>query len=74
MVSKGSAKLTSRREVSQCSVCEMQLATIRITVDGNDLLMESCDKCDKRRWHLAGKQIDLQEALTEVKDHVGKRR
>ena len=40
-----------------------------MTVDGNDLVMESCQKCDTRRWQLAGRQIDLQQALAEVGEH-----
>jgi hypothetical protein len=47
---------------------------IRINVDGNDLLMESCDSCDTRRWQLAGERIDLQEALSQVGEHAGRRR
>lgn len=35
--------------------------------------MESCDTCDTRRWHLAGEQIDLQEALNQVGEHSGRR-
>jgi len=50
----------------------MELATIVIPVDGNNLLMESCDKCDKRSWQLAGEQINLEHVLSEVKSHVGK--
>jgi hypothetical protein len=45
-----------------------------MTVDGNDLVMESCQRCDTRRWHLAGTQIDLQQALAEVGEHAGRRR
>lgn len=55
-----------------CSSCDMELATIVIPVDGNNLLMESCDKCDKRSWQLAGEQINLEHVLSEVKSHVGK--
>lgn len=57
-----------------CEVCEVELVTIRMTVDGNDLVMESCQKCDVRRWQLAGRPIDLQEALAEVGEHAGRRR
>ena len=53
-------------EITLCDTCETELATIRIPVDGRDLLMESCDKCDKRRWLAAGESIDLKDALEEV--------
>jgi len=54
--------------------CEVELVTIRMVVDGNDLVMESCQRCDERRWHLAGAEIDLQQALAEVGEHAGRRR
>lgn len=57
-----------------CGACEVELVTIRMTVDGSDLVMESCQRCDERRWHLAGERIDLQRALTEVGEHAGRRR
>ncbi|MEL7158126.1 MAG: hypothetical protein AAFN30_16225 [Actinomycetota bacterium] len=52
----------------------MELVTIRMTVDRTDLVMESCQKCDSRRWHLGGERIDLQQALAEVGEHAGRRR
>ncbi|MEM8922214.1 MAG: hypothetical protein AAGD35_01855 [Actinomycetota bacterium] len=45
-----------------------------MTVDHNDLVMESCRTCDTRRWQLAGERIDLQQALAEVEEHAGRRR
>lgn len=57
-----------------CERCGNQLSVIRILVDGNTLLMESCDGCDARRWQLAGERIDLQEALNQVGEHAGRRR
>ncbi len=57
-----------------CQRCGNQLSVIRILVDGNTLLMESCDGCDARRWQLAGERIDLQEALNQVGEHAGRRR
>lgn len=57
-----------------CGTCGAELAIIRINVDGNTLLMESCDGCDTRRWQLAGERIDLQEALDQVGEHAGRRR
>ena len=57
-----------------CGRCGKELSVIRIIVDGNTLLMESCDGCDARRWQLAGERIDLQEALSQVGEHAGRRR
>ncbi|MGB5759408.1 MAG: hypothetical protein WBM50_21010 [Acidimicrobiales bacterium] len=57
-----------------CGRCGGEQAAIEINVDGNTLLMESCDGCDTRRWHLAGERIDLQEALNQVGEHSGRRR
>ncbi len=59
---------------SRCERCNIELVTIRMTVDRSDLVMESCQKCDTRRWHLAGKRIDLEQALAEVGEHAGRRR
>lgn len=65
---------TSLSEVRQCAACAVELVTISMTVDGNDLVMESCQRCDTRRWQLAGRQIDLQQALAQVGEHAGRRR
>jgi hypothetical protein len=65
---------TNTKRVSRCSACELELVTIRMLVDGSDLVMESCQRCDLRRWHLAGSEIDLQEALAQVGEHAGRRR
>lgn len=67
----GPSKLPSG---STCEICGSEQAAIRINVDGNTLLMESCDGCDIRRWQLAGERIDLQEALNQVGEHSGRRR
>lgn len=65
---------TRSSEVRQCASCAVELVTISMTVDGNDLVMESCQRCDTRRWQLAGRQIDLQQALAQVGEHAGRRR
>lgn len=66
----GQKKSTTR----QCDACDVEMVTIRMIVDGNDLVMESCQRCDTRRWQLAGRQIDLQQALAQVGEHAGRRR
>ncbi len=62
------------RAIKSCESCAHELVTIRITVDDNDLVLESCQRCDVRRWHFAGEQIDLQRVLAEVGEHAGRRR
>lgn len=57
-----------------CAVCRQPLSKIFLNVDGNTLIMESCDGCDIRRWQLAGKRIDLKRALEEVEEHVSRAR
>lgn len=61
-------------EPRRCEACTVELVTIRMNVDGNDLVMESCQRCDVRRWQLAGEKIDLEQALAEVGEHVGRHR
>lgn len=65
---------TTPRSGKPCEVCKAELSIITINVDGTDLLMESCDVCDVRRWQLAGERIDLQDALDHVGEHAGRRR
>ena len=66
--------VTSKPAAKLCSACDVELVSIHMTVDGNELVMESCQRCDERRWHLAGEQIDLERALAEVGEHAGRRR
>ncbi len=57
-----------------CHVCRQELVSIAMTVDGRDLVMVSCQKCDTRRWTHGGEPIDLHGALAEVGEHSGRRR
>lgn len=61
-------------QMAPCGRCGHDVSTVHIEVDGNVLLMESCDNCDTRRWQLAGKPIELQQALDHVGEHSGRRR
>ncbi len=58
----------------QCGVCNQELVSIVMAVDGQDLVMLSCQKCDTRCWTLDGEPVDLQHALAEVGEHSGRRR
>lgn len=68
------ARRTSPVAPDRCEACQGELVSIHMTVDGNDLVMESCQTCDTRRWQLAGARIDLPKALAEVGEHAGRRR
>lgn len=57
-----------------CGVCGAEVSLINITVEGNVLVMESCDGCDTRRWHKAGEPIGLDRVLDEVGEQAGRRR
>ena len=61
-------------EMTPCGRCGQEVSTVHIEVDGNVLMMESCDNCDTRRWQLAGEPIELQQALDHVGEHTGRRR
>ena len=68
------SRIAQKPGTEPCGRCGADQSAIRINVDGNTLLMESCDSCDTRRWQLEGERIDLQEALTQVGEHSGRRR
>lgn len=59
---------------ANCSVCGAPVALIHITVDGNVLVMESCDSCDARRWRMEGRSISLNQVLDEVGVQADRRR
>lgn len=71
---RAAVPVRARPGAKTCDACEHELVTIRITVDGSDLVLDSCQRCDERRWHFAGEQIDLQRVLAEVGEHAGRRR
>ncbi len=70
----GSTSNSAKVSAAPCGICGAEQSAIRINVDGNALIMESCDNCDIRRWQLEGERIDLQEALNQVGEHSGRRR
>ncbi len=57
-----------------CQACGTPLVVIRLNIDGNALLMQSCETCDIRSWRLDGETIDRTMAIAEVEDHTGRRR
>lgn len=61
-------------KAEQCKVCHKELVRIAMTVDGRDLVMVSCQKCDTRRWTHGGEPIDLVDALAEVGEHTTRRK
>lgn len=74
VVTEGAVRTKTLDERQACGRCGHELSMVNIEVDGNVLIMESCDNCDARRWHMAGEQIDLQQVLDHVGEHAGRRR
>lgn len=62
------------QDAEQCPTCRKDLVSLKMMVDGNQLVMTSCANCDTRRWSREGKSIDLGQALEEVGEHAGRRR
>lgn len=57
-----------------CERCGGELIHITMVIDGDDLVMESCERCDTRRWRLGGEPIDLRQALAKVGQQAARRR
>jgi len=53
-------------EAARCEVCGTDLVEIDLTVDGADLIMRSCSKCDTRTWERDGDTIELDGVLTDL--------
>ncbi|MFV0526524.1 MAG: hypothetical protein ACK5RL_18725 [Acidimicrobiales bacterium] len=70
----GTHQARAQQPPAPCATCGVELVSITITVDGNDLVMSSCQRCDVRTWRLAGRPIGLDRALAEVGQHQGRRR
>ncbi len=62
------------QRAERCGACSQELVKIEMLVDGRDLVMVSCQKCDTRMWTHAGEPIDLADALDEVGQHAGRRK
>ena len=73
-LSEATGRSKTLDELSTCGRCGHEVSMINIEVDSNVLVMESCDNCDIRRWHLAGEQVELEHALDHVGEHAGRRR
>jgi len=74
VVTEGTVRSKTLDERQTCGRCGHELSMVNIEVDGNVLIMESCDNCDARRWHLAGEPIELEQVLDHVGEHAGRRR
>lgn len=48
---------------AKCPQCQGPLVAIKLPVEGHDLEMRSCSRCDTRFWQEAGKDIDLSDVL-----------
>ena len=58
----------------RCATCGGEIVTIGMLVDGSNLVMRSCARCDTRTWQLGSDPVDLDTALAEVGQTVGRRR
>jgi len=48
---------------SQCPLCKGPLVSITLPVEGRQLEMRSCSRCDVRFWREAGEDVDLAAVL-----------
>ncbi|HEY2812318.1 MAG TPA: hypothetical protein VGJ03_02520 [Acidimicrobiales bacterium] len=48
---------------SFCPRCRGRLVTIALPLDGRDLVMQSCSRCDLRLWQDRGEEVELTEVL-----------
>lgn len=54
-----------RREV-HCASCREVLVEINLLIDGEDLTMRSCSRCDRRSWHRGDAEVDLGGILADL--------
>ena len=48
---------------SQCPACHGPLVSITLPVEGHQLEMRSCSRCDMRFWRESGEDVDLAAVL-----------
>jgi hypothetical protein len=46
-----------------CPRCRGSLVTITLKLDGRELLMESCSRCDLRLWQDGEDEVELTKVL-----------
>lgn len=47
-------------------VCGDELVKIDLLIDGEELTMHSCSRCDARSWHRKGERVQLGGVLTDL--------
>ncbi len=59
------AQSAKRHETIRC-VCGEELVQIDLLIDGEELTMNSCSRCDARSWHRKGERVQLGGVLTDL--------
>ena len=59
------AEPTPRREI-RCGACSETLVEINLLIDGEELTMRSCSRCDHRSWHRGDAQVELGGILADL--------
>jgi hypothetical protein len=49
--------------LSCCPRCRGPIVAIELTLDGRELKMQSCSRCDLRLWQDDGEDVELTEVL-----------
>ena len=47
----------------QCPLCSGPLVCISLPVEGHEMEMRSCSRCDTRFWREAGEDVELADVL-----------
>ncbi len=59
------AKSAKRYGTTRCD-CGEELVQIDLLIDGEELTMNSCSRCDARSWHRKGEHVQLGGVLTDL--------
>ena len=56
-----------------CERCRGSLVVITLTVGEGTRTLQSCSRCDRRRWVADGAPAELSGVLTDLSNAVGRR-
>lgn len=51
---------------SRCPRCDRVMVEITITLEGEDVTMQSCSACDHRAWAREGEAIEIDGVLGDL--------
>lgn len=54
------------RDSTVCESCQVELMAIRLVIDGEVLLYQSCSQCESRSWHRDGRRVDLGQVVGDL--------